>query len=332
MRGVNSEYNHTTLHWYSLCCSSDNRRSIAAPKIRCGKGERRNWLKKMDKGNRKEMSHFQCQLCGIPSNSNDMLLAHLKECSENQMRILFETNQCNQCGNSFLRKDLLLVHINDCAKEQLENLRQYEIMHITIPQPDNTPNFGNQIQAKHNNNRPGVKEKSTSISDNVQAKRIKTAAKYVPNYKAYNGEESSSDDDRNYAISTYSSNNNVDELFDKVDDDLIKEAHSKEERNDNSIISNESKNDSNDQSNTSMESFDATATMNKDDDISQQVKREHKCNSCEKNYSSRNSLQRHDESVHKGIRHQCNQCEKSFTQKTQLSSHNRLVHGSTNAN
>lgn len=77
-------------------------------------------------GNWVEMENFSCQLCGTGSKSKGALLAHLKECSEDKMRILFEKYQCDQCENTFLAKHLLLVHINSCAREQLQRLGQSE--------------------------------------------------------------------------------------------------------------------------------------------------------------------------------------------------------------
>ena len=55
--------------------------------------------------------------------------------------------------------------------------------------------------------------------------------------------------------------------------------------------------------------------------------KEYVCRECDKYLSSKQSLQNHIESIHKGIiKYQCSQCEKYFTQKGHLTSHVKNIH------
>ena len=50
------------------------------------------------------------------------------------------------------------------------------------------------------------------------------------------------------------------------------------------------------------------------------------CEKCDKSYSDRSSLKRHNDSVHLMIRHTCDQCGKDFTEAYGLKRHIRTVH------
>ena len=49
------------------------------------------------------------------------------------------------------------------------------------------------------------------------------------------------------------------------------------------------------------------------------------CDICEKQYTSQDSLKRHQKEVHEDIKYSCGQCEKQYTKKTNLKRH-QTVH------
>ena len=50
------------------------------------------------------------------------------------------------------------------------------------------------------------------------------------------------------------------------------------------------------------------------------------CEKCDKTFSDRRNLKRHNDSVHLMIRHKCDQCEKEFSEAYGLKRHIRNVH------
>lgn len=49
----------------------------------------------------------------------------------------------------------------------------------------------------------------------------------------------------------------------------------------------------------------------------------HKCSNCEKEFSRKDHLKEHEDSVHKGIKHKCAKCLKEFSTASSLKRHNK---------
>ena len=56
------------------------------------------------------------------------------------------------------------------------------------------------------------------------------------------------------------------------------------------------------------------------------VKREYKCQDCEKVYNSKSSLGLHHNTVHRKMRYKCDICDYEATQKSHLNSHKKSIH------
>ena len=56
------------------------------------------------------------------------------------------------------------------------------------------------------------------------------------------------------------------------------------------------------------------------------------CENCYKSFKSKQKLQVHDDSVHKGIKFSCKSCGKYFTQKAALNRHMKTAHGISEKN
>ena len=57
------------------------------------------------------------------------------------------------------------------------------------------------------------------------------------------------------------------------------------------------------------------------------VKKNHKCDSCEKSFSHAGTLKTHINSVHKGQKdHKCDICGKAFSESGKLKRHNNSIH------
>lgn len=240
--------------------------------------------------------NLQCQLCGIESNSKDILLAHLKECSEHQWQSLLDANQCNQCKNGFLTKEQLIVHINTCSMEQLERLRQYEAIQQAMKQEK-------YIMPARETNETNL-AKSESIDDDVEEneKDKENVVEYGFNKSNYEHEEMNN---------TINAPENVDkkEIKNKIIRKLIHCGSKPNECNSCSKI------------------FTTPGSLKRHDELVHQGKRDFKCAACGKCYSTKQHLNMHDNAVHQRRRdYKCDSCKKSFSGAFSLQRHQEGVH------
>lgn len=205
-----------------------------------------------------QLTSFHCQLCGTGPSNKGTILRHIKECSEQQLTIIFAANQCQLCKNAFLSKELLLVHINTCSTEQLQS---YEIQITTnvCQTPTTTPQMTSE----------NIGRNLYMMQQDMNKKMIR------PGTEA----------------------ENTNEYYNNVDRNEVQCAEIKQEEmpgNDSSKIEHESPKN---QCKLCGRIFANFSILNRHDEAVHQGKA-FKCNPCERTFMTLRSLKIHYESVH----------------------------------
>lgn len=294
---------------------------------------------------RGHISQFQCQLCGLATHNKAELLNHLKQCSEQKMKVLFEANQCLICQNAFLSNELLLVHISTCSMEQLEILKKMGQISEVINREGNThvemssdaSNILCKTDKRKNKVRMLQKEMEAERTaatledhDDAESQSNKYENINYSNSKRYGNERNqgseslSTDDNSHNNIATFES---MEEMSKRIaincqgcgksysSNNLLKSHNDTAHLGKNSI-----------QCNICGKASPTMQTLRKHDEATHQGLKPFKCNSCEQSFTEQGSMRRHNASIHEKIRHLCNLCGKSYPQKTKLNDHKQIAH------